>query len=73
MFGSYARGEANEESDVHLLVDLDYEKRIGWQFFGWNDELKEIMDRKVDVVSSRGLSSYLAPFIHSDKKLIYAK
>jgi predicted nucleotidyltransferase len=73
LFGSYARGEANEESDVDLLVDLDYEKEIGWQFFGWNDELKDIMNIKVDVVSSRGLSNFLAPFIHGDKKLIYAK
>jgi len=73
LFGSYARGEANENSDVDLLVDLDYEKGVGWQFFGWNDELREIMNTNVDVVSSRGLSSFIAPFIHTDKKLIYAK
>lgn len=73
LFGSYARGEANEESDVDLLVDLDYEKGIGWQFFGWNDELKDVFRKNVDVISSRGLSTFIAPFIHQDKKLIYAK
>ena len=73
LFGSYARGEAKEESDVDLLVDLDYEKGAGWEFFGWNEELKERFHRKVDVVSSRGLSTFIAPFIHKDKKLLYAK
>lgn len=73
LFGSYARGEANEESDVDLLVDLDYEKGVGWQLFGWNDELKGKFKRNVDVVSSRGLSTFIAPFIHQDKKLVYAK
>ena len=56
-----------------LLVDLDYEKEIGWQFFGWHDELKEKFHCKVEVISSRGLSKYIAPFIHQDKKLLYAK
>lgn len=73
LFGSYARGEADESSDVDLLVDLDYEQHIGWQFFGWHEDLKKFFDRKTDVVSSKGLSQHLAPFIHKDKLLIYAK
>ena len=73
LFGSYARGEADEDSDVDLLVDLDFEKRIGWQFFSWYEELGKRLNRKVDVVSIDGLSKYLAPFVHQDKTLIYAK
>lgn len=73
LFGSYARGDANESSDVDLLVDLDYEQHIGWQFFGWHEELKAFFERKTDVVSSNGLSKHLAPFIHKDKLLLYAK
>jgi len=26
-------GKKDEESDVDLLVDLDYEKGVGWQFY----------------------------------------
>ena len=34
LFGSYARGEADAESDVDLLVNLDVEKMLnGWDFF----------------------------------------
>lgn len=75
LFGSYARGEANENSDVDLLVDLDYSKRIGWQFYGWHEELKEIFDRKVDVVSSDALRKdrYFTKFVEEQKMLLYAR
>ena len=75
LFGSYARGEANEESDVDLLVDLDYEKGIGWQFFGWNEDLKDIFNREVDVISSGALRKdrYFTRFVEEQKKLLYAR
>jgi predicted nucleotidyltransferase len=73
LFGSYARDEANEKSDVDLLVDIDYEKKIGWQFFGWYSDLEKQFEKNVDVVSSNGLSKHIASFIHGDKMLIYAK
>jgi predicted nucleotidyltransferase len=36
LFGSYARGEADENSDVDLLIDWDYTQHIGlnYVFFG---------------------------------------
>lgn len=46
LFGSYARGEADEKSDVDLLIDLDTEKKIGWQYFLWFEELEKIFLRK---------------------------
>ncbi|OLY91550.1 hypothetical protein SAMN05444008_103230 [Cnuella takakiae] len=71
LFGSYARKEADESSDVDLLVDLNYEEKIGWQYFIWSEDLQQILGSKVDVVSSKGLSPYLAPFIHKEKQLLY--
>lgn len=75
LFGSYARGEANEESDVDLLVDLDYEKGRGWQFFGWDEKLKSLMKRKVDVISSGGLQEgrLFTRFVNQQKMLMYAR
>ncbi len=32
IFGSNARNEANENSDIDLLVELDYSEKIGLQF-----------------------------------------
>lgn len=73
LFGSYARGEADAESDIDLLVDLDYSVHIGLKFFGMYADLEKILHRKVDVVSSDGVSKYIKPFIEKDKKLIYAR
>lgn len=50
LFGSYARGEADENSDIDLLVDLDYTQHIGWQFYNWHNELSDIIKTKVDIV-----------------------
>lgn len=73
LFGSYARGEADEKSDIDLLVDLDYSVTIGLRFFGMHLDLEELLHRKVDVVSSEGVSEFIQPFIEKDKKLIYAR
>jgi len=73
LFGSYARGEANENSDVDLLVELDRSQHIGLSFFGWYQDLQDVFKRKVDVVSANGLSKYIGPYIEADKKLIYDK
>ena len=41
LFGSYARGDADEKSDVDVLVDLDFSKPIGLQYFIWAEYLEE--------------------------------
>ena len=50
LFGSYARGEATLKSDVDLLLDLDYSKHIGWDFYRWWEVLEKKFKRKVDLV-----------------------
>lgn len=71
LFGSYARGEAREDSDVDLLVEIDYERPTGWGHYYWSDELSEYFKTKVDVVSFGGLSKYIGPFILAERTLIY--
>ncbi len=73
LFGSYARNEANDQSDIDILVYLDYSKRIGLGFVQMQIDLEKILKTKVDLVSSNGLSKYIAPIIESEKKLIYAR
>ena len=40
-------------------------------FFTYNSELKELLKKKVDLVSIAGLSPHMKPFIDKDKILIY--
>lgn len=72
LFGSYARGEADAESDVDLLVDIDYEQ-FSMSFFSLPELLAEALGKKVDLLSSRGLHPIYQPFIEADKQLIYER
>jgi predicted nucleotidyltransferase len=73
LFGSYSRNDADKNSDVDILVELDHSTPIGLQFFTYSDELQNLLKRKVDVVSYEGLSKYVKPFIDKDKVLIYER
>jgi len=73
LFGSYVRGEADNESDVDILVDLDYSQKIGMQFFQMKIDLERLLNSKVDLVSSNGLSKYIKPMVDNEKQLIYAR
>ena len=71
LFGSYARGEADENSDVDLLIDWDYTQHIGLNYVYWKDEIKELLNKKVDFVSADYISPYIIENVNNDKKLIY--
>lgn len=71
LFGSCARNEADKDSDIDLLVELDYSKHIGLSFVQMVLDLEELLHRKVDLVSTDGLSKYVKPFVDQDKILIY--
>ena len=71
LFGSYARGEETPDSDVDILVDLDYSKPVGLEFVQMKLDLQSLLQKSIDLVSSRGVSKYIKPFIDTDKKLLY--
>ena len=73
LFGSYVRDEADLKSDIDILVDLDYSQRIGLQFIQMKIDLENLLNKKVDLVSSNGLSKYIKPIVDNEKMLIYAK
>ena len=73
LFGSFSREDAVEDSDIDILVELDYSKHIGLGFVNMKLELEDKLHKKVDLVSSNSISKILLPFINSDKKLIYER
>lgn len=75
LFGSVARGEADEQSDIDVLVELDYDNG-GASWDNWcdmQDDLQALFQKKVDLVSANGLSKFIGPHIHAGKKLIYER
>lgn len=73
LFGSFSRDEAEENSDVDILVELDYSKHIGLGFVKMKLDLEEKLHKKIDLVSSNAISKHILPFINSDKTLIYER
>ena len=54
LFGSYAKGKANEKSDVDLLVSTDI---TGLRFFGIAERLRNALHKKVDLLDLKQLSN----------------
>ena len=64
LFGSYARGEATEESDIDLLVEFN--GPIGIEFIDLLIDIENILRKKVDLVSRRALKPHYRPYIEKD-------
>jgi len=54
IFGSVARGEAGENSDIDFLVELEPGRSL-LDLAGLVVELEDLLNRKVDVVTEQGL------------------
>ena len=55
LFGSYANGTPNEQSDVDVVVE--FERPIGFKFIELTEYLETLFDRKVDVLTPAGLQA----------------
>jgi uncharacterized protein len=71
LFGSYSRNEADQDSDIDILVDLDYTQHIGLGFVQMKLDLEQRLHKSIDLVSSQAVTNRLLPFVNKDKKLIY--
>jgi hypothetical protein len=55
LFGSVVRGEDRPESDLDVLVDFE-PKRSLLDLIGFEQDLEELIGRKADVISARGIN-----------------
>ncbi len=62
VFGSCARKEDTENSDIDILVELERGATM-FDLMDIQDELELLLNCKVDVVSKAGLHPYIAPDI----------
>jgi len=53
LFGSYAKGTPNPDSDVDLIVE--FEKPIGFRFFELIDYLETTLGKHVDILTPEGI------------------
>ncbi|ARI81037.1 MULTISPECIES: nucleotidyltransferase family protein [Microcystis] len=55
VFGSVARGEETENSDIDFLIDYDLAKTSPWFPGGLLVDLEDLLGCKVDVVTEKSL------------------
>jgi len=65
VFGSVARGDATEASDIDFLVDLDSDRGL-FDLGGLLMDLRDLLDHDVDVVTEAGLRPRVAERVMAD-------
>lgn len=73
LFGSFARNEADKQSDVDILADLDYKNGIASEYSKMVIELKQILKRKIHLVTLNSVSPFIIENINKEKILIYER
>lgn len=68
VFGSYARGEATDQSDIDIAVEIT--GPMGLNFVAMANEIEILLGRKTDVVPLRSIKPQYLQFVQKD--LVYA-
>lgn len=70
LFGSMARGEQTEKSDMDLLIR--FRKRVGlFQMIRTKRELETITGRKIDLLTEKSLSPHIRENVLNDTETLY--
>jgi len=70
VFGSMARGEATDKSDIDLLVKFSKRKGL-LSVVKLEREISEAMGRKVDLLTEAAISPYIRQNIIQDLVVLY--
>ena len=63
VFGSFARGQARDDSDVDVYVEFEESKRTYDNFFALHELLENLLERRVDLVTDKALTETKARLI----------
>jgi len=69
VFGSYVRNEQTSQSDVDILVDFSAPISL-FEFIDMEEELSNLLNIKVELVSRRALKPYIGEYILKEVQMI---
>ena len=72
LFGSVARGEANENSDVDLRIDSGDIKSL-FALSGFYADIEDALGKPIDVLTTKSLSTDFLNEIKNEEILLYEK
>ena len=70
LFGSFARGDYNEQSDIDLRIDKGAMKGM-FALCGFYTDLSEALDRKIDVLTTGSLEESFLQNIQKEEIILY--
>ncbi len=73
LFGSYARNQADEKSDVDILLDLEYRDGIMKEYVKMVKELRIRLNKDIHLITSNSVSPFIVENINKEKILIYER
>jgi len=73
LFGSILRDDFSPDSDVDVLVEFDPEHIPGLAFFGMEEELSQMLGRKVDLNTREWLSPYFRQQVQQEALVQYVE
>jgi len=72
LIGSYARGEANQSSDIDIILTLSHPVSL-LQLSGYRIELEELLGTSVDLTTKAGIDPLVLPYIRDEITTIYER
>jgi predicted nucleotidyltransferase len=72
VFGSVLRADFRPDSDVDVLVEFAQGRTPGFAFFGIQEELSELVGRRVELHTPGFLSPYFRDRVRAEAKVLYA-
>jgi len=71
LFGSFARNEADESSDIDILYKIDKDKRLSmFQYLTLIKQLEDFFHKKIDLVRDETLKPQLKKYILKDIRYV---
>jgi predicted nucleotidyltransferase len=71
LFGSVLRDDFGPDSDIDVLVEFEPDTHLGLRFFGLEEELSEMLGRKVDLNTAGFLSKYFRDEVLAEAEVQY--
>lgn len=73
LFGSYARGDADTESDIDLLIKMDFDSIEQLKIEVVKKELNNLLSIKLDIYFEHRISKYAKESIWLERQLLLSK
>ncbi len=73
LFGSVLREDFRPDSDVDMLVEFEPGTTVGYRFITIQDELSELLGRRVDLGTPNSLSKYIRDRVLTEGEVVYSE